>query len=224
MRREREDLKVRSVSFSGIDGAGKSTQIRALCDGLSERGLKVRVIPFWDQVATLTRFREGAGHRILKGEKGVGSPSAPVNRRDKNVESRLMTMARLFFYSVDAASVCLVMRKAQFGDEDVIVFDRYIFDEFANLNLQSRVIRIYIRLLMSFVPRPDVCLILDADPAQARARKPEYPINFLYTNKSRYLQLDGLVGGMTVVAPGSFPQVQKEILEQVLNVAGASCI
>ena len=62
-----------SVSFSGIDGAGKSTQIHALRLALEHEGMRVRIIPFWDEIAALTRLREGAGHRIFKGEKGIGS-------------------------------------------------------------------------------------------------------------------------------------------------------
>ena len=83
------------VSFSGIDGAGKSTQIRALCAAVQERGLRFKVIAFWDDVAKFTRIREGAGHKVFRGDKGVGSPSAPINRRDKNVRSRLMSCIRL---------------------------------------------------------------------------------------------------------------------------------
>ena len=60
------------ISFSGIDGAGKSTQIEALCDRLKQDGRHVRIIRFWDDIASLTRFREAAGHTIFKGDKGVG--------------------------------------------------------------------------------------------------------------------------------------------------------
>ena len=75
------------VSFSGIDGAGKSTQIANLRARLQDAGMRVALITFWDDVARLKRIREGAGHTLFKGEKGVGSPEKPVNRRDKNVRS-----------------------------------------------------------------------------------------------------------------------------------------
>ena len=84
------------VSFSGIDGAGKSTQIEALCARLREDGLRVHTIRFWDEIARLKGIRETAGHKVFKGDKGVGSPEAPINRRDKNVRSWFMTGVRLF--------------------------------------------------------------------------------------------------------------------------------
>jgi len=93
------------VSFSGIDGAGKSTQIDALTARVNEIGLRVLLVTFWDDVARLTRLREASGHTLFRGEKGVGTPTKPVNRRDKNVQSWYMTPVRFFLYFADALSL-----------------------------------------------------------------------------------------------------------------------
>jgi thymidylate kinase len=206
------------VSFSGVDGAGKSTQIHALRTWLEEQGLRVTTIAFWDNVATLTGMREGAGHKIFKGEKGVGRPDAPVNRRDKNVQSWPMLCVRLVLYALDAISTRINVRKALASDADFIIFDRYIYDQFANLKLRNPLVRGYVRWLMHHVPRPDVSYILDADPKQARARKPEYPLDFIYINRRAYLDLADLIGGMTVIAPGPIPQMQAEVLRHAFHV------
>ena len=86
------------VSFSGMDGAGKSTQIASLRARMEEAGLRVRIVTFWDDVARLTHLREVSGHKIFKGDKGIGSPERPINRRDKNVRSWKMTLVRYFLY------------------------------------------------------------------------------------------------------------------------------
>ncbi|MGB6689217.1 MAG: thymidylate kinase [Terracidiphilus sp.] len=205
------------ISFSGIDGAGKSTQILALCKRLKERGLRVRLIPFWNEVARLTRLRESTGHTIFKGDKGIGTPSAPINRRDKNVSSWPMTCLRLFLYFVDACSARAAMKRARRADADVVVFDRFIYDELANLTLSNSVVRAYVRLILAFVPRPHIGFLLDADPTQARARKPEYPIEFLRINRQSYLELSELAGGMTVIAPQPIEEVKKEILRHAMK-------
>lgn len=206
------------VSFSGIDGAGKSTQIANLCAHLHSAGKSVSIITFWDEVATLKGMREGAGHKIFKGDKGVGSPDAPIERRDKNVRSPLMTMVRLGLYFLDTMSLRRATRRALRSDSDVIVFDRYLYDELANLNFNRGILRMYVRLLLRMVRRPDVSLVLDADPVQARKRKPEYPLEFLHENRQAYLRLAQVLGGFTVIPPLPLSEAKAEVVGSVLRI------
>jgi thymidylate kinase len=205
------------VSFSGVDGAGKSTQIRVLTSYLRQQGLRVEVIPFWDRVACLTGIRASAGHRIFKSEKGVGAPGAPVNRRDKNIRSWPMSCVRLWLYLLDAESTRRAVRKAIQAGADFVIFDRYIYDELANLNMRNPLIRAYTRLIMKIVPRPDVSYLLDADPLQARARKPEYPIEFIHINRQSYHDLCSLIGGITIIPPMPLFEVQREVLHHAVH-------
>jgi thymidylate kinase len=205
------------VSFSGIDGAGKSTQIEALCAHFTKGGLEVRQIRFWDDIARMTAIRETSGHKLFGGDKGIGSPSAPINRRDKNVRSWVMTCVRLFIYFIDALSVRHTVKKALRSSADLVIFDRYIYDELANLTLRNPTTRLYVRLIMKLVPKPDISYILDADPAKARARKPEYPLEFLHSNRLSYLALSDLLGGMTVISPMPIDEVRDDILRHALN-------
>ncbi len=67
---------------------------------------------------------------------------------------------------------------------------------------------------MAFVPRPHVSYLLDADPLQARSRKPEYPLDFLYENRQAYLTLAKRIGGITVIAPMTVREVTQQVLER----------
>jgi thymidylate kinase len=128
-----------------------------------------------------------------------------------------MTGVRFGLYLLDAISLRSTVRKALKADADVIIFDRYHYDELANLGWGSRIVRTYVRLLLRLVPPPDVGFLLDADPDQARARKPEYPVDFLRTSRAAYLVLATL-GGMTVIAPQPVEAIEQEILQQVLKI------
>jgi thymidylate kinase len=207
------------ITFSGIDGAGKSTQIQTLCDRLHEAGLRCRVYAFWDDVAVLRPLREAMGHAIFRGDRGVGKPEAPIRRRDKNVRSPLLTLIRLGMYVLDALSLRRFAGRALRSGVDVVIFDRYIFDELANLNLLSPTQCLYARSIMKIVPRPGVAFILDADPVRARSRKPEYPLTFLRLCRESYLRLSELHGGMMVIPPRSLSSATAAVVAAVLNRA-----
>jgi hypothetical protein len=100
---------------------------------------------------------------------------------------------------------------------DFIIFDRYAYDELANLNLRSRFWRSYAKLMMKLVPRPNISYVLDADPVAARARKPEYPLEFLYTCRESYLALSRLLRGITVIPPMPMRDVELRVLEHALQ-------
>jgi thymidylate kinase len=200
------------VSFSGIDGAGKSTQIDHLLRHLHEHGLSTRLLSFWDDAAALKSLREGAGHRIFKGDKGVGSPDAPIERRDKNIRSPFMSAVRAALYFLDALSLRQVVKRALASGADVVIFDRYIYDEFANMNLESAVACLYVRTLMKLVPKPAFGFVLDANPVDARARKPEYPLEFLISNRDMYLRLTQVLGGMLVIPAGPLAEAKAEVV------------
>ena len=102
---------------------------------------------------------------------------------------------------------------------DVVIFDRYIYDELANLNLRSAAIRAYVRGVMKLVPRPDAGFVLDADPDQAFARKPEYPLEFLHSNRNAYLSLNDVLGGITVIPPLPIVEAKAEVLRHVFTEA-----
>jgi thymidylate kinase len=194
---------VKIVSFSGIDGAGKSTQISALEAWLGEIGLRVQMLTFWDDVVVLPKLREFMSHAAFKGDQGIGSPERPLQRRDKNVTSWPVSITRFGLYFLDAINLCRVSVKARKSGSDVVIFDRYIYDELANLPLKGPLTRSFVSLLLKFVPKPDIAYLIDADPVAALARKPEYPLDFLYRNREAYLSLACLTGAIALIEPQS---------------------
>ena len=189
------------ISFSGMDGSGKSTQIENLRSALHAAGLRTRVLTFWDNVVVGVKYREGFVHKVYKSERGIGAPGKPVNRRDKNVRAWHLTLARHFLYLLDALNLCRVVEQEKKSGADVVILDRYIYDELSNLNLKNPLSRAFVRFVHAFTPQPDIAYLLDADPAGAYERKPEYPLEFMTKCRHAYFELANLLGTMTII-PG----------------------
>ncbi|MGA9208113.1 MAG: thymidylate kinase [Terriglobales bacterium] len=174
------------------------------------------MLAFWDDVATLARARELLGHVLFRGEQGVGSPGRPVLRRDKDVRSWYMTAARFVLYLLDALRLSAVVAKlSATHDADIIIFDRYLYDELANLDLSNRLSRAYVRLLLKFIPHPKLACLLDADSVLAHKRKPEYCLDFVRSNRASYLALSTFAGGITVIPPLAAEEVTRRVLQEI---------
>ena len=210
----------RLISFSGLDGSGKSTQIAAAVSLLESSGLRVRTLTFWDNVVVLTRFREGFVHKVYGSERGIGAPGKPVQRRDKNVRTWYLSLARHALYSLDACHLRWVIARQRSADVDVVIMDRYLYDELANLPLDSRWSRGWIRLLLHLAPRPDLALLLDADPEAACARKPEYPLEFMRQCRAWYHRLAQIVGTLTIIPPLPLVEAKQAVAAALQRVLG----
>jgi thymidylate kinase len=205
------------VSFSGIDGSGKTTQIAECESWLRHSGFSTSLLTFWDDVVLFSRWREAASLKAFKGDSGVGSPENPLHRRDKNVSSLPLTLARFFFYFADAIHLRRVASRSAARGSHIIIIDRYIFDELANLPLQHFFPRLFARLVLRLAPQPDIAFVIDADPDAAHARKPEYPLDFVRRNREAYLCLARLAGTITVVPPASIAEMQSTIRRALLH-------
>ena len=118
-------------------------------------------------------------------------------------------LVRLFLYVLDSFHLSAVVWRAG-QDSEFVVFDRYIYDELANLPLRYWPVRVYVRLLVRITPKPDAAFLLDACPEDAVSRKPEYPLEFVHRNRAAYLAI-AKIAGMSILPAASMVETAQSI-------------
>jgi thymidylate kinase len=203
------------VTFSGIDGAGKTTQIEFASSHLRKKGYRVARAALWDDVAVFPQLRTDVSARVIS---KTPNPSQPASlRNDKNVHAWYLTLIRALFYFLDTLRLRHVVRKLRATSADFIIFDRYVYDLLVQIPPHYWLARLYNRVLVALAPTPQLAIILDASPDEAFRRKPEYPLEFLHEYRRGFLGLRDFVPQLTVIPNGSVEDVQHRILESLLT-------
>lgn len=149
------------IAFSGIDSAGKSTQILKVVEYFKSRGRKTKVI--WSRGGYTPLFN--IFKSILRKITGDALPKPGASKhRDKTFNKKWVRLIWLdmalfdmtFFY-------CLYIRFLKMWG-CVVIADRYLYDtyidfelKFSKENIERNILW---RILVYLSPRPDISLIL----------------------------------------------------------------
>lgn len=152
----------RLIVFSGLDGAGKSTQIRLLMDRLEAEGRK--------PVCLWTRGGYTSGFRLLKSalrhlSGGRALPEAGhTPRRERAFSSPALRRAWLGLAMLDLLRVYAVQVRFRVWRGRTVVCDRYLWDTLVDFRLnfpQEPVERSFLwRALRKLTPRPDSAFLM----------------------------------------------------------------
>lgn len=208
------------LTFSGIDGAGKTTQINCVHAHLLDQGFRVARATFWDDAAFLPRLRAGVSLSFLA--KTPSTDGIPL-RNDKNVRGWYLMLPRYALYLLDALRLRWVVSRLRSRDYDFIIFDRYLYDQLAQVQSRRWLARAYIHLLLALTPKPTVAFLLDASPDEAFLRKPEYPLAFMHGYRESFLSLRQFVPNLVVISPGEIEAVRESILGHLTPLNAHNC-
>ena len=180
------------VTFSGLDGAGKTTLIADLASDLRARGRRVRVLTMYDDVSLYSHVRRvrDALQRALRSGR-VTTPAGGAGGGPLYAVVRSAPIRRMAFFG-DLLSVLLRRASQRRRGDDVLILDRYLYDTLADAQGGGWP---PIRTLLRLAPVPDVPILVDTEPERAFARKGEYDVPYLAKRRAVYADLFARIPG-----------------------------
>lgn len=160
--------KVKIITFSGVDGAGKTTILREFTSLLEDK---------YDQKVIELRHRPSILpilSAIKHGKKQAELKTMEVLPRTGNNKSKLSSYLRFFYYLTDYVLGQWVIYLKYTRKGYTVIYDRYYFDLIkdarrTNINLDSSVTKLFYK----FVFKPDLNVFLFAPPEVILSRKQE---------------------------------------------------
>src|SRR5256885_3241311 len=182
------------ITFSGLDGAGKSSLIAWLQGELERRDRAVTVLHMNRDVGlyavlrvvrdTLTGAPRDGSARAVALEEVARRPGL-VGRlqrlRDTVVWSRSL---RRFIYPVDLLVFLCYRLYVEALRKRILIMDRYFYDTLVDVARTG--CWGWLRWLHRITPTPDVPVLLEISPEAAYARKGEYSLGYLRARETAY--------------------------------------
>jgi thymidylate kinase len=182
------------ITFSGVDGAGKSTVIEHVRFEL-EKKLRKRVVVLRHRPSILPILSAWT-----KGKAKAEQDAASTLPRQGQNRSQLNSLIRFAYYYADYLAGQFVVWARHIRRGDIVLYDRYYFDFIndsvrSNITLPPSILRAGYRLLI----KPDLNFFLYADADVILSRKQELDRQTISDLTSRYLKLFDELNGNAVV-------------------------
>ncbi|HET9710120.1 MAG TPA: hypothetical protein VFP39_17590 [Gemmatimonadales bacterium] len=214
------------ITFSGLDGAGKSTLIEFVRATLAGERRTVRVLHLNDDVGIYALVR-GWRDRI-RGRRPVElAPGTPDPRSQKlqrpaptgwrGVASRWRTRliwnkpVRRLLYLVDLAIFQCYRLWLETVRGRVVIMDRYFYDTLVDVTNGRP--RLWTRLLERLTPEPTVPVFLDITPEESFRRKREFSIDYLRHRADVYHTVFARVPGAVRIANTDLERTKAALLD-----------
>lgn len=165
------------IALSGIDGVGKSTQVRRLTKYLQDLGYTVNS---GESMFTYHLFMP----LVQAIRSATGLPQAGPVR----INRRLLPKLWFILAFIDIWTSYLFIIRPLLARFDYLIADRFYSDLWSNL-LYYGYLPKWGFGLVRFLPRADIALLLIADPVNILKREQEFPQDYYYTQHKIYTHL-----------------------------------
>lgn len=196
------------ISFSGIDGTGKSTQIHKIIGYFHSNGktLKAHHL-FSNQQSVMSNLHEtGLGKSIVKGVRSL---------KDNFFTRIIKLLMRLFNLLIDSYATTFRNNK---DNLDIIIYDRYFYDVLICIIYDFPKFKTLLFMVSHLIPKPEVIIVFDANAGTVINRKPEHSLESAIQYCSLYRRLAEILGVKTIHSNATIDEIHLKVLQNIHNI------
>ena len=207
-----KNKRAQIITFSGVDGAGKTTILREVTE-LLENKYNQKIVEIRHRPSILPILSA-----IKHGKKEAEKKTMEVLPRTGGNKSKLSSYIRFFYYLTDYIFGQWVIYFRHTRKGQMIIYDRYYFDFIndarrTNINLDSGFVKFFYR----FVFKPDMNIFLFASPEVILSRKQEMDEESIVNLTVKYKTLFDELGEKNKEQYVSIENIDKEVTMKIIE-------
>jgi thymidylate kinase len=190
------------VAVCGIEGTGKTTAAKLIDQIMKDAGYSTRRVPFMQ--LSFNHFTSPHRGVARAAKKAAGfKEGVPMSRYDENLGALLdvkptsLSVAYfvVFVFRVIAFRIFFALTRR----EQVLVFERYFYDNIAHKTTPSPWQRVLESVMLAITPKPKIVFFLTASCDQIVVRRPRISRDSVLGLLSRFEVLKDKIGAVVTI-------------------------
>ena len=212
------------VSFSGIDGAGKTTLSKLVLKELNIGKIKFKYV-YGRLNPLISKPLIIIGRRILMRKKDVKKDYKVYSSAKKNFLKNHSTLSKIYYFVLlfDYLLQLLIKVRLRMIFDRNLICDRYVYDTIitdlaVDFGLNEEQILELSRKFFKIVPKPTIAFLIDLPETIAFQRKSDTPsMNYLKERREIYLRIAKKEGMVILNGCEDIHKIKRKVVEMVVN-------